>query len=72
MFLNQQRFKNLQPSPIVVTANDLRVVKVNPIIWIGLQVSFCILKSLVTFDALLHDLLNCVAFARCRRHCLST
>jgi len=29
VFLNQQRFKNLQPSPIVVTANDLRVVKVN-------------------------------------------
>ena len=39
VFLNQQRFKNLQPSPIVVTANDLRVVKVNPMIWVGLQVS---------------------------------
>jgi len=38
VFLNQQRFKNLQPSPIV-TANDLRVVKVNPMIWVGLQVS---------------------------------
>jgi len=25
------------PPPIVVTANDLRVVKVNPIIWVGLQ-----------------------------------
>jgi len=39
VFLNQQRFKNLQPSPIVVTATDLRVVKVNPMIWVGLQVS---------------------------------
>jgi len=39
VFLNQQRFKNLQPLPIVVTANDLRVVKVNPMIWVGLQVS---------------------------------
>jgi len=39
VFLNQQRFKNLQPSPIVVTANDLRVVKVNLMIWVGLQVS---------------------------------
>jgi len=36
---NQQRFKNLQPSPIVVTANDLRVVKFNPMIWVSLQVS---------------------------------
>jgi len=29
----------LQPSPILVTANDLRVVKVNAMIWVGLQVS---------------------------------
>jgi len=34
--LTQQRFKNLQPPPIVVTANDLGVVKINPMVWVGL------------------------------------
>jgi len=32
-------FKNLQPPPIVATASNLRVVKVNPMMWVGLQVS---------------------------------
>jgi len=39
VFLNQQRFKNLQPTPIVVAAKDLGVVKVNAVIWVGLPVS---------------------------------
>jgi len=39
---------------------------------LGWLTSVCILKSLVTFDALLYDLLNCVAFARCKRHRMST
>jgi len=38
VFLKQYEFKNLQ-LPIVVTANDLGVVEVNLIIWVGLQVS---------------------------------
>jgi len=38
VFLNQQRFKNWQP-PLIVTANELGVVKVNPMILVGLQVS---------------------------------
>jgi len=36
VFLDQQRFKNLQPPPIV-TANDLGAAKVNPMILVGLQ-----------------------------------
>jgi len=39
VFLNQQRFKNLQLPPIVVTASNLGVAKVNPMIWVGLQLS---------------------------------
>ena len=39
VFLNQWRFKNLHPPQIVVTANDLGVVKVIQMIWVGLQVS---------------------------------
>jgi len=31
-----------------------------------------LLKSIVTFDAPPYDLLNWVAFARCRRHCMNT
>ena len=39
---------------------------------LGWVASVCILKSLVMFNALLYDLLNCIAFVRCRRHRMST
>jgi len=64
-FLSDYVKKNLQPPPpIVVTANDLGVVgnQPNDLGWLA---HACRLKSLVMFDVLLYDFLNCVAFARC-------
>jgi len=51
VFLDQQRFKNLQPSSIVVTANDLGVLKVD----LGWFASACRLMNFVTFDTLPYD-----------------
>jgi len=38
LLVSQQRLKNLHPTPFVVIANDLGLVKINPIFLVALNV----------------------------------